>query len=147
MDLDEDETLYTKKLIQPSRGKIRIVLCGSKQVQGDMLKIAHILNTLHFNVITPRAFIDDSNKYMTTMEHFSQIIYDETYGILVINNTAYGQENYIGASTFADIAFAAYYNKQIYLLNNIYEPYKEELDNWKIKCCDGKLNKLIIDTL
>lgn len=147
MDLDEDETLYTRKLIQPVNDKNRIVLCGSKKVQEDIIRLAKLLKSLHFEVIVPKEFFDDLDKYIATKEHISQIIDDKTYAILVVNNKAYDKDNYIGANTFVEIAFAFYYNKKVYLLNDIYKPYKEELDGWNVKCCNGKLNRLIKDTL
>lgn len=51
--------------------------------------------------------------------------------------------NYIGANTFAEIAIAFYFGKKVFLLNDIYEPYSDELIAWgaiplkgEIKDCD-----------
>lgn len=53
-----------------------------------------------------------------------------------------GIDNYIGPNTFAEIAFATYYKKEVYLLNDIYEPYKDELIAWHVIPLKGDFRKL-----
>ena len=65
--------------------------------------------------------------------------------ILVINDAKNDIENYIGANSFAEIAFGFYFNKQVYLLNGIYEPYKDDLIGWNVNTLKGNLDKLNIE--
>lgn len=50
--------------------------------------------------------------------------------------------NYIGANSFAEIAFGFYYGEIVYLLNDIYESYAEELVAWEVIPLQGDLNKI-----
>ena len=51
--------------------------------------------------------------------------------------------NYIGPNSFAEIAFGFYFNKRVLLLNDIYEPYKDEIVGWNVKCLNGDLSKIL----
>lgn len=59
---------------------------------------------------------------------------------MVVNATKNGIDNYIGPNSFAEIAFGFYFNKRVYLLNDIYEPYKDELEGWKVIPLKGNLD-------
>ena len=37
---------------------------------------------------------------------------------------------------------AFYFNKKVYLLNDIYEPYKDELEGWNVIPLNGNLNNM-----
>ncbi len=63
--------------------------------------------------------------------------------MLVVNSNRNGIDNYIGANSFAEIAFEFQFNKNVYLLNDIYEPFKDELIGWNIKVLKGDLSCLI----
>lgn len=60
--------------------------------------------------------------------------------LLIVNESKNGFENYIGANGFAEIAFGFYFQKKVYLLNDIYEPYREELEGWGIIPLKGELS-------
>ena len=62
--------------------------------------------------------------------------------MLVVNSDKKGVKNYIGANTFAEIAIAFYFEKKLYLLNDIYGPYSDELLAWNVIPLKGNLNLL-----
>ena len=41
-----------------------------------------------------------------------------------------------------EIAFAFFHNKKIFLLNDIYEPFKDELEGWKAITLNSKLEDI-----
>ena len=41
-----------------------------------------------------------------------------------------------------EIAFAFYFRKNTYVLNDYYEPYLDELEGWKVKALHKNLNNL-----
>ena len=51
-------------------------------------------------------------------------------------------KNYIGPNSLCEIAFSFYYKRKIYLLNDIYEPFKDELEGCGVIPLNGDLNKL-----
>lgn len=51
-------------------------------------------------------------------------------------------KNYIGPNSLCEIAFGFYYKRKVYLLNDIYEPFKDELEGWGVIPLNGDLNKL-----
>ena len=53
-----------------------------------------------------------------------------------------GQKNYIGANTFAEIAVAFYFGKKIFLLNDIYEPFIDELTAWEAYPLKNDMEKI-----
>lgn len=81
-------------------------------------------------------------KRSASMKHFESIANNNTYAVLVVNNTKRGIENYIGANTFAEIAIAFYFGKKIYLLNDIYQPFSDELLAWRAIPLKGNINKI-----
>jgi hypothetical protein len=66
---------------------------------------------------------------------------------LVANNPKHGIDNYIGANTFAEVAIAVNAKKKIYLLNDYYEPVRDELIAWEAVPLHGKLEKVIHEVL
>ena len=62
--------------------------------------------------------------------------------VVAVNVTKNGIENYIGPNTFAEIAMAFYFNKKIYVLNDIYEPYRDELEGWNVVALKGNLEDI-----
>jgi len=119
-----------------------IVLCGSMGIKNKMLDIASNLKENGYNVLLPIECIEGKPKEIASRAHFNRIIDKKNKIILIINETKNGIKNYIGPNTFAEIAFGFHFEKQIYLLNDIYEPYKDELINWKVKCLNGDITKL-----
>lgn len=119
-----------------------IVLCGSMSIKDKMLTIEKKLKSKKYNILLPNECIEGKPKLEASRAHFNRIMDDETDAILVINEPKNGIENYIGANTFAEIAFAFHFDKTIYLLNDIYEPYKDELLGWNVIVLKGDINLL-----
>lgn len=82
------------------------------------------------------------DKIIVSRAQFDRICDSDNEIILIINASKGNIDNYIGPNTFAEIAFGFYFNKRVYLLNDIYEPYKDELNGWKVVTLKGDL-KLI----
>ena len=120
----------------------QIVLCSSKKFATETFEIAKKLKELGFNPIIPQEFLEEMEKNAASRLHFSKIIDDRTDCLLIINENKNGVDNYIGANVFAEIAFGFYYNKPIYLLNDIYPPYEEELIGWNTIPLKGDLTKI-----
>ena len=76
------------------------------------------------------------------MLHFSEIEKSDVDALLIVNETKNNQENYIGANGFAELAFGFYKGKTTFLLNDIYEPYAEELIAWEVIPLKGNLEEL-----
>jgi len=86
----------------------------------------------------------DINKYKAKVsrDHFDKVTNKETFAILVVNEPKNNIDNYIGANTFAEIAFAFYFNKKIYVLNGIYKPYADELLAWGSHILNGDISRI-----
>lgn len=122
----------------------RIVLSGSMKFREEIIDIAEKVKQItNAQVIIPKECIQiDMPKKEASKLHFDEIINNNTDAILVVNCNKGDLNNYIGANTFAEIAFGFYFNKKIYLFNDIYEPYKEELNAWGAIPLKGDLNEL-----
>jgi len=121
----------------------KIVLCGSKKFIPKFFELEKILKNSGATVVVPREFIIDMEKKEASLLHFSEIDKDDVDALLIVNETKNGQENYIGANGFAELAFGFYKGKKIFLLNDIFEPYSEELVAWEVIPLKGNLNDLI----
>ena len=119
-----------------------IVLCGSMKVKEDLLKTKNILEEKGYNVLLPEECMKGLPKEIASRAHFQRIEDNNNEIILVVNTTKNGIENYIGPNTFAEIAFAFYFKKKIYLLNDYYEPYLDELIGWNVIPLKGNLAKI-----
>ena len=120
----------------------RIVLCGSMKLKEKIIEIKKILKNKGYEVVTPKEFKVEMTKGDATKLHFDEITNEKTNIVLAVNVTKNGIENYIGPNTFAEIAMAFYFNKKIYLLNDIYEPYRDELEGWNVIPLKGNLDNL-----
>lgn len=118
-----------------------IILCGSMKVKNKILKVKEILENNNFDVLLPEECLRGVNKREASRSHFSRIISNDAY-VLIINEEKNGIRNYIGPNTLCEIAFSFYYNRKIFLLNDIYEPYKDELEGWGVISLKGDLTKL-----
>ena len=119
-----------------------IVLCGSMKVVDKIYEVRKILENKGYNVLLPRECIEGKPKAIASKAHFNRIIDPKNEIILIVNSTKNGIENYIGPNSFAEIAFAFFYSKKIYLLNDIYKPYEDELIGWNAIPLKGEINKL-----
>lgn len=119
-----------------------IVLCGSMKVKDKILEVKDILEAKGYNVLIPKECMEGLPKVVASRKHFERIIEPENTYILVVNSTKNGIENYIGPNTLTEIAFGFYYNKKVYLLNDYYEPYLDELKGWKVIPLQGNLDNI-----
>jgi len=122
--------------------KINIVLCGSMKVKDKIIEISNELEKMGYNVLLPVECMQGLEKVIASRAHFDRISNPDNQAILIVNATKNGIENYIGPNSFAEIAFGFYFNKKVFLLNDIYEPYKDEIIGWNIKCLNGDLSKI-----
>lgn len=95
-----------------------------------------------FNVLLPVECMQGLDKIIASRAHLDRVIDSNNEAILIVNETKNGIENYIGANSFAEIAFGFYFKKKVYLLNDVYEPYKDELIGWGVIPLKGDLSKI-----
>ena len=93
-------------------------------------------------MVTPKEIRAEMTKTDASKLHFDEIANKKTDIVLAVNVTKNGIDKYIGPNTFAEIAMAFYFNKKIYLLNDIYEPYKDELEGWNTIALKGNLENI-----
>ena len=119
---------------------MKIVISGSMLFFKDMQFYEGILKEKNIDVVIPmqddwRNITTKSEKIkykkLISIQYFDELSSQDTDGILVLNQKKEGIENYIGANTFAEIVIAFYFKKHIYLLNDYYEPYNDELEGWE----------------
>ena len=120
---------------------MRIVLSGSSKVKKSVFEIAKKLESNGYEVVVPREFIVHMEKREHSMGHFDEICKDETDVLLAVNEPKNGIKNYIGPNTFAEIAMAFYKQKRVFVLNDLYEPYLDELKGWGVIPLKGDLNR------
>ena len=126
----------------------KIVVSGTMSLTDKMKNIAKQLTDIGYTVVIPDEVEWDStpnekfNEYKKdlSMKYFKEIAKEDTYAVLAVNDMKRGITNYIGASTFAEIAIAFYFGKKIFVLNDIYEPFKDELSAWGVVPLNGILN-------
>lgn len=120
-----------------------IVLCGSMKIKDKIVEVGRSLENMGYNVLLPVECMQGLDKIIASRAHLNRIVNPENEIVLIVNDTKNGIENYIGPNSFAEIAFGFYFNKKVYLLNDIYEPYKDELVGWKVIPLKGNLNKIV----
>ena len=133
--------IFSKCIVGRCKMK-NIVLCGSMKVKDKILEVAEALEKDGYNVLLPIECMQGLDKSIASRAHFDRICNPDNEIILIVNATKNGIENYIGPNSFAEIAFGFYFHKRVYLLNNIYKPYEDELVGWKVTPLKGNL-KLI----
>lgn len=122
--------------------KKNVVLCGSMKFKDEIVIVSERLKGLGFNVLLPEECMRGEEKLIASRAHFGRIVNPNNGIILIVNATKNGIPNYIGPNTFAEIAFGFYHNKKVFLLNDIYHPYDDELLGWKVNCLKGNLNDI-----
>lgn len=120
-----------------------IVLCGSMKVKERIIEVSTELEHMGYSVLLPKECMEGLPKEIASRAHFGRIVDPKNESILIVNATKNGIENYIGPNSFAEIAFGFYFNKKIYLLNDIYTPYEDELVGWKVTPLKGDLKKIL----
>ena len=119
-----------------------IVLCGSMKVKDKIVDLSKELEEMGYNVLLPVECMQGLDKVIASRAHFDRIADPKNDTVLIVNATKNGIDNYIGPNSFAEISFGFYFKKNVYLLNDIYEPYKDEIIGWNITPLKGDLNKL-----
>ncbi len=112
------------------------------KVKDKIIEISNELEKMGYNVLLPVECMQGLEKVIASRAHFDRISNPDNQAILIVNATKNGIENYIGPNSFAEIAFGFYFNKKVFLLNDIYEPYKDEIIGRNIKCLNGDLSKI-----
>ena len=121
----------------------KIVLCGSKKFIPKFLELDKELQKMGYKVVIPKEFIVEMAKKDASLLHFDEINKDDVDALLIVNETNKEQNNYIGANGFAELAFGFYKGRKIFLLNDIYEPYEEELVAWEVIPLKGNISKIL----
>lgn len=122
--------------------KRKIVLCGSMKVKDEIIKIKKELEKKNFEVLLPIECIKNQPKEIASRAHFNRIKDPNNEIVLIVNATKNKIKNYIGPNSLAEIAFAFYFNKKTYVLNDYYEPYLDELKGWKVIALHKDLDKI-----
>lgn len=122
--------------------KMKIVLCGSMKFKEKIIEVGEHLKNLGYEVELPIECIQGLPKEVASRAHFDRIQAKDTTAIIVINETKLTAKNYIGPNSFAEIAFAFYFHKKIFLLHDIYEPYKDELKGWNVYTLNNDLESI-----
>ena len=126
------------------------MISGSISLLDKMKGIANQLIAMGYTVVIPEE-VDWNNipkdkfgeyKKALSMKYFSEIAKEDTHAVLVANDVKRGIANYIGASTFAEIAIAFYFGKRIFILNDLYDPYHDELTAWGVVPLNGTLSSI-----
>lgn len=119
-----------------------IVVCGSMKFKSEIINVKEKLENLGYEVLLPIECIEGKAKNIASRAHFNRIKDEKTDAILVMNLDKENAKNYIGPNSFAEIAFAFYFEKRIFLLNDIYEPFKDELIGWNAITLQNKLDDI-----
>lgn len=120
----------------------RIVLCGSRTFKDYIIQIGYKLIEEGYEVVIPKEFFVPMPKREHSMFHFSEIQNERTDYVLVINEEKNGKPNYVGANSFAEIAMGFYFGKTVFLKNDIYEPFADELVGWGVIPLKGNLDAI-----
>jgi hypothetical protein len=78
-----------------------------------------------------------------SIAHLKRVRSRKTFAVLVANFDKHGIEDYIGPSTFAEIAAAASHGKRIFVLNDFPVAYRDLLSAWNAVPLHGKLDCLV----
>lgn len=141
---------------------MKIVICGSVNFPEKIREIEKGLKDRGHEVVVPYSIIkhslksyDDAQKLKGSEEHIktekpelTRRHFDEIRNadaILAVNVEKNSIPNYIGGATFAEIMFAFYYNKRIFLLNPIsthekVDFFKDEIESVDPVVINGNLD-------
>jgi len=135
---------------------MKITICGSLTFTDEMNQIANDLDALGHEVLLPEGVIHqrihdkDFDSKLSKInsdairKHFTKI--EKSNAILVCNYTKNNIENYIGANTFIEMAYAHYLNKPIFCLNKLPDMkyIDDELAAFGAKILNSDLEKISI---
>jgi hypothetical protein len=133
----------------------RVVISGSMTFFGEMRRTAERLASDFVKSTVPvseellpatmSAEQYDAFKRDASFRHIRRIRDPRTFALLALNFDKHDIRDYIGPSTFAEIAVAAVSGKRIYLIGDYPEVYAEELATWGVIRLYGRLAPLIRD--
>ncbi len=129
--------------IQNPNDNRNIVLCGCIELKDEILKTALVLQSRGYDVLLPNECISEDFKFSLKTTHVEKILAPENTVIIVVNEEFEGIKNYIDSNTLKEITIAFQNNKRIYLLNDIYEPYRSDLVSFGVITLNGNIDKLI----
>jgi hypothetical protein len=112
------------------------------KVKSQILDVAQRLKEFGYNPLLPVECMNNEPKITASRAHLDRIIDKNSQLILVVNTKKGDIDNYIGPNSFAEIAFGFYFKKKVFVLNDIYEPYRDELDGWGVIALHGDLEKI-----
>ncbi len=131
----------------------RIVICGSMSHYEIMVYCRDQLSQHKIPTVIPeneRPVVKDipketylKIKHDLSRQWLNEVANPRTFGILVVNKSKGGIDNYIGANAFAEIAVAFNSRKQIFLLHDLYPLYEDELLAWGVVPLLGRLEGLV----
>jgi hypothetical protein len=131
----------------------RLVISGSMAFYGYMYRLQDELAEEGVESLLPEAQDDlaellpsaqfEALKREMSFAHIRRVKNPRTYGILVANFEKHSLPNYIGPSTFAEVAIAASQGKKIFILNEFPQVYAEELSLWGAIALRGRLDLLV----
>lgn len=132
-----------------------ILICGSMQFYKEMKLYQKKINEMGYMCEIPRDEGDLPDniteeeffefKRRVSNAYLKKIRDKSTAAILVFNTRKSNKDNYIGANTFVELAMAYTWGRKIYLLNDMYEPYIDELKAWKVIPLKGNINYMLED--
>ena len=138
-----------------------IVICSSVAFYEQVIAIEPKLIELGYNVVVPKSaramkeagdftvrktWYDNPDDYTKKADfmraHFEEI--ERGDAILVANYEKHGQPNYIGPNVLMEMGIAFYFNKPIYILNDLPEnsPFEEELKGFLPTILHGQLDAI-----
>ena len=130
-----------------------VVVCGSMSHFGSMCQVRKELLEDEVPVALPDVEDEDvasldevhyrSFVGKAALNHLRRVRSPRTFAILVVNFDKEGIEDYIGPSTFAEIASAASHSKRIFILNEFPTVYRDVLNAWKAVPLHGRLDSLV----
>ena len=133
----------------------RVVVCGSMAFYGYMLRVKEHLERSGVPVALPDPEDDhigalgqaeyERFKRRVSLAHLRRVRHRDTFAILVLNLDKHGTPDYIGPSTYAEIAMASAFNKPVYLVGDFPAAYAEELAAWGAVRMNGRLDRLVED--
>jgi nucleoside 2-deoxyribosyltransferase len=117
-----------------------ITICGSMQFLLEMEQLKKELERMSFKVFIPseERIDSDDSKQVFIDEHIEKIRNSDA--VLIANYSKNGVENYIGPSSFMEMAFAYVLKKKILILNSIPKQSNTgEIESLKPIVLDGDL--------
>ena len=144
---------------------MKIVICGSAHFVEKITELKKTLEENGHEVVVPYSIekynltnpenaqrLKDSDEYLNggvkadlTRRHFNEI--KNSDAILVVNQEKNGIPNYLGGATFAEMMFASYLGKKVFMLNPIPDHEKlgmlrDEIESVKPQVINGRLEEI-----